>query len=88
MQMYAPSNSRTITDVNRTEILYEHRFGSMGHRPGHLFEPGGIAVTLTEDIAVADTKNHRIQVYDRDGKFKFQFGMQGKEGGQFLFPNR
>lgn len=31
-----------------------------------------------EDIVVADTNNHRIQVFDKSGEFKYQFGVPGK----------
>ena len=33
---------------------------------------------------MADTNNHRIQVFDKDGNFKFQFGEVGKRDGQLL----
>ena len=49
-----------------------------------------LAVAVTEDneIIVADTNNHRIQVFDKEGNFKFQFGEVGKRDGQLLYPNR
>ena len=37
---------------------------------------------------VADTNNHRIQIFDKEGRFKFQFGECGKRDGQLLYPNR
>lgn len=40
------------------------------------------------DIIVADTNNHRIQIFDKEGRFKFQFGECGKLAGQLLYPNR
>ena len=36
-----------------------------------------------EDIVVADTNNHRVQVFDKSGEFKYQFGIPGK----LLFTN-
>ena len=33
---------------------------------------------IDEDIVVADTNNHRIQVFDKSGDFKYQFGIPGK----------
>lgn len=39
-------------------------------------------------MIVADTNNHRIQIFDKEGRFKFQFGECGKKDGQLLYPNR
>ena len=30
----------------------------------------------------------RIQIFDKEGRFKFQFGEVGKRDGQLLYPNR
>ena len=30
----------------------------------------------------------RIQIFDKEGRFKFQFGECGKRDGQLLYPNR
>ena len=37
-------------------------------------EPSGVAVTPDNEIVVADTNNHHIQVFYQEGNFKFQFG--------------
>ncbi|TKR77648.1 hypothetical protein L596_018578 [Steinernema carpocapsae] len=55
---------------------------------GQFTEPSGVAVNAQNDIVVADTNNHRIQVFDQEGRFKFQFGECGKRDGQLLYPNR
>ena len=47
-----------------------------------------MAVNAQNDIIVADTNNHRIQIFDKEGRFKFQFGEVGKRDGQLLYPNR
>jgi DNA-binding beta-propeller fold protein YncE len=36
-------------------------------------------------VAVADRSNHRVQIFDSEGKYKRQFGTEGKEDGQFNF---
>lgn len=33
---------------------------------------------MDEDIVTADTNNHRIQVFEKTGEFKYQFGIPGK----------
>jgi DNA-binding beta-propeller fold protein YncE len=39
------------------------------------------------EVAVADTYNHRVQIFDSEGKYKRQFGTEGKEAdGQLYYP--
>ena len=39
------------------------------------------------EVAVADFKNHRVQIFDSEGKYKRQFGTKGKEAdGQLFCP--
>jgi len=68
--------------------IYHCKFGEFGILEGQFTEPSGVAVTEDNEIIVADTNNHRIQVFDKDGNFKFQFGEVGKRDGQLLYPNR
>jgi DNA-binding beta-propeller fold protein YncE len=39
------------------------------------------------EVAVADCANHRVQIFDSEGKYKRQFGTEGKEDGQFYRPS-
>ena len=38
------------------------------------------------EVAVVDQYNHRVQIFDSEGKYKRQFGTEGKEDGQFNYP--
>ncbi len=53
---------------------------------GEFKEPKGIAVGPGDVIVVADTGNHRVQVFDRDGTFVRMFGTQGDGDGQLESP--
>ena len=33
---------------------------------------------MEEDIVVADTNNHRVQIFEKTGEFKYQFGIPGQ----------
>jgi sugar lactone lactonase YvrE len=44
-------------------------WGEPGNKPGQFDTPHSIAVDAQDSIYVADRGNHRIQVFDRDGKF-------------------
>jgi tripartite motif-containing protein 2/3 len=82
-QLYPPRSQ-----IKRQKMIYYCKFGEFGVIEGQFTEPSGVAVNCQNDIIVADTNNHRIQVFDKEGRFKFQFGECGKRDGQLLYPNR
>ncbi|RWS17860.1 Filamin and NHL repeat containing protein-like protein [Dinothrombium tinctorium] len=63
-------------------------FGSgPGGRPGQFDRPAGISINLSlNHIIVADKDNHRIQVFDLNGRYLFKFGEKGNRVGQFCYP--
>lgn len=48
--------------------------------------PSDAAVGANGELYVLDGVHHRVVVFDVDGEFQRQFGSQGSEPGQFLFP--
>jgi DNA-binding beta-propeller fold protein YncE len=58
-------------------------WGRSGKGDGELNWPGGIAVSVTGNIYVADQTNHRVQVFDSAGKFLAKWGEYGTKPGQF-----
>ncbi len=69
-------------------MIYHCKFGEFGINDGQFTEPSGVTINTNNDIIVADTNSHRIQIFDKDGRFKFKFGECGKRDGQLLYPNR
>lgn len=59
---------------DRQEPAYEmvNSWGGQGAEPGQFNDPNGIAVT-DERVFVADSRNHRIQVFTRAGDFVAQW---------------
>lgn len=53
-----------------------------GDGPGEFLEPMGVTEDAQGRIYVADTGNHRIQVFDADGRFLRVFGSEGEGSGQ------
>ena len=51
-----------------------------------LDEPLGIAVDNQRNIYVADTNNHRVVKYDRNGKLLLTFGVKGSRRGELTEP--
>lgn len=57
--------------------------GSRGSEAGCFTWPRGIAVGPDNTIIVADSSNHRVQVFDANGKFLKEFGQYGNKEGEF-----
>ncbi|UJR24103.1 hypothetical protein I4U23_027070 [Adineta vaga] len=64
------------------------KFGSLGPQKCQFNAPHGFCLGIDEEIIVADTNNHRIQIFDKTGEYKYQFGMPGKEEGQLWYPRK
>ena len=62
------------------------KFGSQGDKPGQLEHPHYIAVSSNNRVIVSDSNNHRLQIFDVNGKVLTTFGSEGTEEGQFKFP--
>lgn len=54
---------------------------------GYFYLPLGIATTKDGNVYVVDHGNHRIQVFDKDGKYLSKFGAAGTTLGTFLGPS-
>ena len=61
-----PSRSNSST-LKRQKMIYHQKFGEFGVLEGQFTEPSGVAVNAQGDIIVADTNNHRIQIFDSNG---------------------
>jgi DNA-binding beta-propeller fold protein YncE len=60
--------------------------GVAGSTEGTLSSPRNVTVGPDDLVYVADSGNHRIQVFDRDGAFVRGWGSFGTEPGQFNEP--
>ncbi len=58
-------------------------FGSRGSQPGLFTWPRGIAVGPANSIVVADSSNHRVQIFTSDGGYAFSFGGYGNGDAEF-----
>jgi 4-amino-4-deoxy-L-arabinose transferase-like glycosyltransferase len=56
------------------EVVFETSWGALGDGPGEFLEPRGVAVSLQGVVYVADTGNHRLQVFDAAGEFLGEWG--------------
>lgn len=72
--------------VFQSDGMFVGKFGSCGSKPGQLEHPHYIAVSSTNRVIVSDSNNHRIQIFDVNGRVLTTFGTEGSEEGQFKFP--
>lgn len=80
------STRNSAAKLNPVKIRY--KFGQLGPGKGQFSSPHGFCLGVEEEIVVADTNNHRIQVFEKTGDFKYQFGIPGKEEGQLWYPRK
>ena len=61
-------------------------FGKQGSSAERFKLPWGVAVSDTDEIAVTDLSNYRVQIFDSGGNYLRSFGRQGTKQGEFSNP--
>jgi DNA-binding beta-propeller fold protein YncE len=61
-------------------------WGGHGYAPGEFLRPRALAIDDRDRIYVADSCNHRIQVFDTQGKLLTLWGTRGSNPGQMSYP--
>ena len=61
-------------------------FGRTGDRDGELNRPEGLDVAPDGRVFVADSGNHRIQIFSADGRWLKTYGRAGRGPGEFSYP--
>lgn len=84
----ASSSSRSSRSGPRNDYTAKTRsqkmFGNRGTEVGRFTWPRGIAINPWDSsIVVADSSNHRVQVFDSSGIHEHSFGSHGKGQGEF-----
>jgi len=84
------SNSLQTSLIRRSgqSTQVRAKFGSLGPQKCQFNDPHDFCLGIDEEIIVADTKNHRIQIFDKNGEYKYQFGRPGKEEGYLWCPKK
>jgi ABC-type Fe3+ transport system permease subunit/DNA-binding beta-propeller fold protein YncE len=60
--------------------------GSEGEGPGQFRRAEGVGIDAHDRLFVADSCNHRVQVFSRDGKFIREHGKAGAGPGEMSYP--
>ncbi|KAK7092868.1 tripartite motif-containing protein 2-like [Littorina saxatilis] len=83
-RLFSPNCSSVKAEKEQGKLL--RKIGRRGKGKGAFDMPCGVAVTKSGDIVVADTENHRIQIFSPEGVFKFKFGTKGPNPEQLNYP--
>lgn len=59
-----------------TPMQIRSKFGQLGPSKGQFNSPHGFCLGTDEDIIVADTNNHRIQVYKKNTKLDIIYNIK------------
>jgi DNA-binding beta-propeller fold protein YncE len=60
--------------------------GGFGIGNGQFQEPRGLCLDSKSRVYVTDTRNYRLQVFERNGEYFGQVGVRGADAGQFEEP--
>jgi ABC-type Fe3+ transport system permease subunit len=75
VQVFAPRGGQCLLE-----------FGRAGTGPGEFNRAEGVAVGPADRIYVADSCNHRVQVFAPDGRFLRAYGRAGTGPSEFSYP--
>jgi|GEM_PF-6756376 len=75
-----------IAPASADTYVLESSFAGSGTAGGEFDRPYGIVVNESGFVYVADTYNHRIQVFSADGTYVTSWGSFGSGDDQFMFP--
>lgn len=67
-----------------TNLIFS--WGVRGQEPGQFDRPEGLGLDLQDNLYVADSCNHRVQIFSAEGKPLAQFGKPGTGLGEFSYP--
>jgi DNA-binding beta-propeller fold protein YncE len=73
-------------EKKRVQVAAVAAWGSYGSGEGQFDYPKSMALDSEDNLYVADSYNHRVQVLDANGQFLRQWGVQGSAPGQFQEP--
>ncbi|XP_031561519.1 E3 ubiquitin-protein ligase TRIM71-like [Actinia tenebrosa] len=68
-------DNHRICIVNTATGTSIKTFGSHGYKNKQFNQPCGVHIDEHGNIFVCDRKNHRVQVFTRDGDYQYQFGL-------------
>ena len=75
-----------IQRFNHDGSIFLGSTGTPGNKDAQFNRPEGLVTDTLDQIFVADSCNHRIQILDKNGTWLKTFGSAGKRPGEFSYP--
>ena len=82
IQVFSKFKPRNYNEINQPKLT----FGSEGNGNGQFSRLREVITDSNGNILVCDKNNHRIQIFDSEGKFLSTFGSKGNGNGQLNGP--
>jgi sugar lactone lactonase YvrE len=79
------TNARIVKFTRDGKFVKE--WGKLGSGPSEFRTPHALAMDSSGRLFVADRGNHRIQIFDQEGKFLQEFKQFSRISGLFITPN-
>jgi len=80
------SDAEALAETRPTPAQFLACYGKAGGGPGEFNRAEGVCVDAQDRLYVADSCNHRVQVFTSDGKFIREFGKPGTGPGELSYP--
>jgi DNA-binding beta-propeller fold protein YncE len=81
-----PETNARIVKLTR-DGKFVKQWGKLGSAPGEFRTPHALAMDSQGRLFVADRGNHRLQIFDQEGKFLQEFKQFSRISGLFITPN-
>ena len=81
VQVFRVNSAGGATSVELLRVM-----GRAGTGPGEFNRPEGVCVDARDRLYVADSCNHRIQIFSADGTFLRAYGRAGSALGELSYP--
>jgi DNA-binding beta-propeller fold protein YncE len=80
------TDAEALAQIRPTRAEFLASYGKPGGAPGEFNRAEGICMDAQAQLYVADSCNHRVQVFTSDGKFIREFGKPGSAPGELSYP--
>lgn len=84
--MTPPIGSDTGVQPPNPRVRFIRQFGGDGLGPGEFNRAEGLGIDAQDRIYVADSCNHRVQIFSPDGQFLATYGKPGAAPGEMSYP--
>ena len=75
-----------LTEPPTPSPRFVRHFGTAGAAPGEFNRAEGLGIDSQDRIYVADSCNHRVQIFSPEGRFLATYGKPGSAPGEMSYP--